>query len=346
MSLRFRMFVKESMDSKNKGRIQYFDLAKGLLILLLLVHHFGSATRNAGLENQYFGLVTSWQAVFTAFFMQCFFVVSGYCSGFDREPVVFLKKVLRQLIVPWIVFELLQSAFWAVYYNDFSLQRLKSYLFTEPCTTLWFLNALAFSKVVVYLLKRFLKDEAVLAVTFVFLILAIVVNQANIGPNYLCIRESFGSCFFVALGSYLKRNTVLYEKLMKFSPFIYLPVLAALFILKVPIPAFTAGMEVSVFQFPLFLVLSISGTFAFLLLCKYLNSNRFLEFFGRGTLSVYGLHYCPLFAFVVLFYKLFTPASLGGFIVFLLAVFVSEILTCAVLVKLFQIKYLRWITGK
>ena len=205
-----------------KERLHYFDIAKGILILLLFVYHFRSATRNAGLHNSFFSLITSWESIYAAFFMQCFFIISGYCSSFDIGLVSFLKKIAKQLIIPWIVFELFQATFWALYYSDFTINRYLSFLFTEPCTTLWFLNALAFSKIFVFVLMRYFNNNTILIVTFILLIIAIIVNQLNIGPNYLTIRQSLGSCFFVALGYYLKRNQRVFCMLMKYSPYAYL----------------------------------------------------------------------------------------------------------------------------
>ena len=66
----------------HRERIHYLDAAKGILILLLLLHHFQSATRDFTMLNTYFELFTSWHSVFTVFFMQCFFIISGYCTGF------------------------------------------------------------------------------------------------------------------------------------------------------------------------------------------------------------------------------------------------------------------------
>ncbi len=58
--------------NKDIKRIYYFDIAKGILILLLMFSHFGSATRRIGVENDYFGLILRWQPYYACFFMQCF----------------------------------------------------------------------------------------------------------------------------------------------------------------------------------------------------------------------------------------------------------------------------------
>ena len=328
-------------------RIHYLDLAKGILILLVVLHHFGSAFSRIGITSPFSYAIFSWQGIYTAFFMQCFFLVSGYCSTFETEWKLFFKKIIRQIIIPWMVFELLQATFDAVYFSDFTWAKYKTFFFTEPCTTLWFLNALAFSKAVVYLLRRAThNDIAILVITLVMLVLAIILNQLNIGHNPLAIRQSTGSCFFVALGYWLKKNPRLYDQLMKYSPYIYIPVFGLLLLLGLNIPVYTAMMNVSLRQLPLFIILSVSGSFTLLRLCQVWNSNAVLEYFGKNSLIIYGLHFCPLYAFIVYYHALILPDRLRQFLFFVLVVYVSELITCVLLVKIFQSKYLRWITGR
>ncbi len=317
------------------------------MVFLLLVHHFNSATRRASISNPYFIIATSWQHVFTAFFMPCFFLISGYCSNFESDCSEFLKKVFRQLLLPWFIFELLHATFWAIYDSDFTLHYYRSFLLKEPCTTLWFLNALAFSKVMLYVLKRTIRhDYAVLAVLFVVLILSIIINQFDIGHNYLTIRESMASCFFVGLGVFLKSRQSLLHQLMKYSPYAYIPLISVMMLSVWPIPSFTAGLRVSISQIPVFLILSLSGSLSLLLLCKKMDNNSALEYLGRNSLTIYCNHFCPLYALLVFFYTHIGSTSLSQFLLFFLAVYVSLLLVCIFLVEAFNLKPLRWIIGR
>ena len=332
----------------SKERIHYFDVAKGILILLLVLFHFQSAIRHMELpiENRILSTLF-WQKIITAFFMPCFFFISGYCSNFENESSFFFKKVVRQLLIPWSCFELLQAAFWAIYYSDYSFDRFRTFLLTEPCTTLWFLNALAFSKILVYILKKlFHNGLIILFISFLFLVLAILVNQLNIGHNYLAIRESFGSCFFVALGYYMKRNMQIYNLFISYSPYIYLFIFIFLVLISIPIPSFTAGMHISIRQFPIFILLSTTGSFSFLYICRLINCNSIIEYFGKNSLPIYGLHICPLCAFVVILYKTIYPTTFLQFGYYLLAVYVLTICICSFLVTILQLKCLKWIIGK
>lgn len=327
----------------HRERIHYLDAAKGILILLLLLHHFQSATRDFTMLNTYFELFTSWHSVFTVFFMQCFFIISGYCTGFGARPGTFFCKILRQLLIPWIVFEVLTALFWAFYHSDFSFGRFASFFFTEPCTALWFLNALIFSKAVVYLLKKLVRKEGfILLITFLLLVGSIALNEYDIGPNYLAVRQSLGACFFVALGSYLRTVPRLYDGLLKVGFFAFILLYAATQLLGTRVPYSTASIFVTLRTFPLFFFLSTTGSFALLQLCRWIKRCSVLEYFGRNTLVIYGLHYCPLYAFIVWFNTLLVPVNTFRFVLFILAVYGSELLVCVLLITLFRTKFLSW----
>lgn len=331
---------------QTKERIHYFDVAKGLLIVVLVLHHFPMAARDAGIINPFFGIMSSWTFVFYCFFMQCFLMISGYCSNFDAEPLDFLKKILRLLIVPWVVFELFEVFFRMVFYSDFSITRFRDFFFTEPNTTLWFLLALAFAKMSIYLLKKYLNIKLILLITFLLLLGAVASNQFKIGHNYFAIKDSIGACFFVAFGYYLKKNPEIYKILLRYCPYIFITLLVVLKLLKLGIPGYTAGPSIPLRVFPVSIVLGITGSISFILLCKVINKNQLLEYFGRNSLIVYGLHFCPLVAFVTIYNTILSPTSYFEMILYLLIVYASEFLICALFVQLMQLKYTKWIIGK
>ena len=54
-----RYICPDMTTTPHRERIHYLDAAKGILILLLLLHHFQSATRDFTMLNTYFELFTS-----------------------------------------------------------------------------------------------------------------------------------------------------------------------------------------------------------------------------------------------------------------------------------------------
>lgn len=138
------------------------------------------------------------------------------------------------------------AIFWAIYYSNINVTWFCEYLFSPPYTHLWFLNALAFSKITLFFLRKALSDKQLLILLALLSLFAIVINQLNIGHNLLTIRNSLGSCFFVALGYYLRKNDDIFNILLKYSPFIFIPLICYLMLSKCDIPVFTAVIHVCI----------------------------------------------------------------------------------------------------
>lgn len=96
-----------------KERIHWIDVAKGTLILLLIIHHFSPAFKLTGISQENYSFLMSWQFIFTSFFMQAFFFMSGYCSNFNKEVRPFFLSLFKQLILPFIIFELITCIYWS-----------------------------------------------------------------------------------------------------------------------------------------------------------------------------------------------------------------------------------------
>lgn len=82
------------------ARLHYVDVAKGILILLLLVSHFGISVNRIGMDGACFACIYYLCPFFWPFFMEGFFFISGYCSHFDVDALTFLKKQVKGLVVP------------------------------------------------------------------------------------------------------------------------------------------------------------------------------------------------------------------------------------------------------
>jgi len=339
---------KSNMEGK---RFHYLDVAKGILILLLIVSHYGSAVSRIRIDSPYNKYMSLWIPVFTTFFMQCFFIISGYCSNWEKTIKKFYSGLLRQLIIPYIVFQFIICVLRMVMHNDFSLERFLSPISSVPYTTLWFLIALFISKIVVFHLKvNKISERIILLLTFVLLVIAIIISQFNVGINVLCYQNALASCFFVAFGSYLRTHEEMYSKLLKYCCYIYPISFSFLMIAHVfynyHTPRITADIEVSLFSLPIFVILSVSGSLAFIKLCKFIDCNSILEYFGRNSLIVYGLHFPSLYLLIKTFWNIIDPSSILEFSLFIFIVYTIEVIVCILWIQLLNLRYFRWIIGK
>lgn len=332
---------------KTENRIEYFDVAKGILIILLLFHHYFSVVRRMEDGYPHFIALENTQVIFVAFFMQCFFFISGYCTSVKKTWKDFLITQIRQLFIPMLTFGFIAnlcSCIHPVFSSDFSFSL--PLLFGK---TYWFIWALLISKVFVFsILKISQNARFYLIFSFLLTVLGFVLKTYDIGENICYIRQALGSTFIVAFGQWCRRYPDHYAKLMSLCAYAYPWLLLFLCLMNIHIPVFTAGMGVNLHQLPLFLVTSLSGTMAFLFYLSHLKGkmNSLFTFFGRNSLIVYGVHFYFLSLFVTLFYKVLSPHDACTKLLYFSAIYSCEILCCTLWIFLFRLRFLRWLMGK
>lgn len=303
--------MRLKMLSKPAIRLPYLDVAKGGLILSLLITHFSIALKWAEVpDSGNFLPIYYVQPLWLSFFMQCFYVITGYCTGFSHEPKVFAVKQLRQLVIPYFFFATIQMI-------DFMLSG-RIALTPESIRLsywgqFWFLHAIFIARVVIYVLARYIRNtKVVLLASAIMLVVGIMLENYSIGTNIFYIRHGFIASFFVALGYCFKNTNQVFEKLMKISLIIY-PTIILYRFTGHHLPVQDAGISVSTAEIPLFVLTALSGSLFFLKICSLIHSMKVLEFFGRNSLTIYCLHMLP---FVHILHLMHTcmpvPTSMGG----------------------------------
>lgn len=324
-------------------RICYFDVAKGILILFLVMSHFGIALNHAGIdaENSFFLPWYYPQPLYIVFFMQCFFIISGFFSKFDLDARLFFKKLVKQLLIPWVFFEIVRVSFGASQGEFQNLFPAKEY------STLWFLNALLFAKLICWLINQSTKSKHImLIVTFIFLLIGVILNQYSIGDNILYYKHGLMSSFFVAVGYFLKHKSNLYESLLKYSGILFVIIIAGRFLHYYNLPVQDATIDVTLSNVYVFILTSLSGSFGFLFLCKKIANNRFLEYFGRNSLIIYGLHMLPYVIIMGLARQWIGLSTQTHAIIFMIGTYFVELVAMILVIELLNIKYLRILVGK
>lgn len=106
-----------------KERLHYLDTAKGILMCLVVFHHFPYVLTN--LDGSYnIEMFQTFEILYTSFFMGAFFMITGVT--FRRiDNVSFLKKNIRSLILPGILLSVVCSYIQSLILDtDFSINPL------------------------------------------------------------------------------------------------------------------------------------------------------------------------------------------------------------------------------
>lgn len=305
-------------------------------MLLLLLCHMPDAADVYGVEMPYSKLLTSWQSVYTAFFMQAFFFISGYCSNFKKTFGKFFKDLSKRLLIPVFVYTILIAIVDACFFRSFvPLQDLLSPIFWIRGWHIWFLYAIFLAKLIVWI---FAQDDKHVAIKFVFLVAmtfaGIWLNHIYYFGNIFCIYHALIASFFVYLGYWMKKNDKAYNFGLKYIGLLYIPILAIIKLLHGDIPTLTWGLNINLWLAPVFIAIATTGTFMALGICRWINENKFLELWGRNSILIYGVNYFLLGITCSLVYNIFSPNNyIEGFLGIAL-VFAIVVLICTLLCRL------------
>lgn len=176
----------------SQKRIEYLDIFRGIGIFLMVMGHTD------------FGGV--WSYFIHAFHMPMFFFISGY---FYKEKSIstleILTKKIKTLLLPYIIFGVFHFGIWYfIYYPDVNFQPLIDLFWVNTEDTLaianalWFLTAIFSIEIIYHLLRNRIKDDRVLSVVVVVIVLI-----GNMSKYLISFRLPWAlDAAFVGIGFY------------------------------------------------------------------------------------------------------------------------------------------------
>lgn len=254
-----------------KERIEYYDVAKGILILLVVLGH----VFETGIINQYI----------YSFHMPAFFIISGIIQNYSsvlKKPLkdAIIRKIYT-LIVPFLFFELIGVLFniarFGVTLNIFGYA---SNTLSLRCNNGpdWFIWALFVDEILFLLIHHFLKNKYIIWAASFGIGLFMIINY----KFYLFGSTGVGF-LFLTFGYYAiklfnqKRNIII------------VVVAGAVSIITC---ALNGKVDLGPWQFgfvPYYIISALAGTILVIEISKYIHS-KWLTYYGRNTLTVMGTH--------------------------------------------------------
>ena len=155
---------------KLSNRLHWVDVAKGLLIMFVVFQHLPVISEAAGIEHDGVGKLGHLSFLFTCFYMQAFFILTGYCSSFDKPFAAFLKSSFKTIMIPAIFFSFLYYISLAFLYYDFSyVEQMYSIGFImNGGSKFWFLNALFLLRIMYCLTSNLLQISSSLITGLIY----------------------------------------------------------------------------------------------------------------------------------------------------------------------------------
>lgn len=322
--------------NNEKGRISYFDTAKAILILLVILGHV-LIVLNPGYDRLYLTVI---QAFIYSFHMPAFFIIHGILFNNEKWKKALVKELicrrLYTMIVPYVFFEII-GMLWKAFFVKQDLRTGLYNMLTIRCNVGadWFLPAL-FMGSLLYLIyvKHPNRVYGIVSTVFSFVFpmfmagnqFTIVIGRGMLAYGFIMIGHA-GKNFFMSEST---------EKVFSMLAAVFVTGMVAIIGLKWAGNDFygcIVGNPVT------FVAGGIAGTCLILGLSRYLHSNL-IAGIGRHTLTIMGTHQLVIYAMTALIPNLY-GGSIGKGILLLGLILIFEIAAVGLIDR-----YLPFLVGK
>lgn len=277
-------------------RISWIDYAKAIGIYLVVLGHL--SLPQIGSDFIY------------SFHMPLFFLLAGVTFKTSYDTITFLKKKFYALVVPYFCFSLILFIYWLLIGRHYgadvangssttvlqAIQHIfygfRNSIYPSP---LWFLTCLFVCEILFYFI---LKQKSIILITIeIGILLTAGLTLQILGTEYgpRLIWNVDLACYyllFVALGYVLqKKNFFQFIFKTKWSHGFSFLICALIF--------FGSFYASCVYHEALFknfidIIPAIAGSLAVIQIAKFIPSNKLLSFWGKNTLTLFGLHIIAL----------------------------------------------------
>lgn len=344
-----------------KERLHYIDVAKGLLILLVIVPHVDNVARRCGIDCAALNRI-GWTLsyFFAGFFMQAFFMLNGFTSNFNKPFKTYLWSSFKSLIIPYVVFSFIVKGLEGLCFGDWSLWVSvgggdEQWLWIDD--TYWFLTALFFARIIYWIVNRYVKSEW--ARGLILLVLVVIgtwlnnvmdgqVTHPSHWANHLHYRNALCMTIFIWIGHLLRKHDDKMTRCYVVATVLYVVGLAIGIVTHhtgITMP-YTHFSDMTLATIPFYLFFATTGSMATVWLSRKINHSRLLEYYGRGSIVVYVMHFFYLAVVVRLLSRVLWPTGYLNAALFFTITFISVSIMCAATIWLFEKPYLRKLIGK
>ena len=330
-------------------RIPYIDTAKGILVVLVVFHHIVNVARGM-MDTCNMEWIKLTDVLYVPFFMQAFFFITGYCTSFNKDFSAFLVSSLKTLGIPLIVFACINQAVESVVSgrNFFFVQSYghKVFFLFE---LYWFLPALLIAKLLVYgCLKITSVHYRQFLIVCILLLVGIFLigNPAQMYFNYFHWHNALCSTIFLWFGYYFRQRKLLEGSAARLSPPAFFIPLVMLVVYDKLVPYYTATPHFNLKYAPLYVYLAFTGTLMLLTTAQNIKAVWIVNFYGKNSIVVYGLHFPVLVIVETVLQQLLSINNQIQGLSFYLIVGVVTMLLCYVACILFQKKPLNYLVGR
>lgn len=331
-------------------RIEFIDVTKGILILCLLYGHMWVFSNMNG--NMDSIMLTGFRTMvfYNSFFMQAFFIITGFCSSFNIKFRTFLWKNIKTLILPALILSAISYVYSGCIlgFKNNILEFICSYLNWLTIGSPWFIASMFWGKIIYWFLCRLDPIWQIIFIIFLY-IFGLSLNKYGV-CNIQWHQHTLLMLPYLFLGHFIKPRFDVIKPYIKYIGIIggisiLLQTLSHIYF-NTFIPTHDFVINISYKTIPLHFVNVISGTSFVIFISSQINLN-FLKKIGKGTLIIYLLNESIFKILISFFTDVYNPESGWICLLYYSLLYLSITLIFFILINfIYNKSYLKWIVGK
>lgn len=347
------MYSSHTCYHSSSMRLKYIDIAKGILILMVIYNHTVNLAVASGIDNETIN-ITEKTHFFAPFFMPAFFIIAGMCSNYNKRFKDFALSNAKALLIPAVTLLFVRIIVRYMLTGTFS--RLEWGGLTSPKFIVnlgywnWFLTALFTTKILFYFFLHVISSfkKRALLILIIHIIGVLIYNikgNGIISYNFYFYQHALMYLIYIEIGYDLIKNDMKSPGL-KVNTVVFLFVYVCYHFIGRKIPSITSGPYLPMADIVPHLLMSVCGSLMIIELSKTIKDNSYLEDFGRHSLVIYCLHFQFIFSYYQIFKQQLNSVGTRYTITALIIMYVFTAYGCLWSSKLLNTKYFKWILGK
>lgn len=284
--------------SADKDRIQYFDIAKGIGIILVVWFHCNGP----------------FSSYFNQFMLPLFFLISGLLYSQKSGVKEYVIRKVHNLYLPYIIWNLVFLVIVAIFENytiEFFLKKAVLICFTLSgigvfLGATWFIAALFIISILYKILENSFKESNYkdIALLIIFSFIALIGFKFNL-PYALSRVLILG--FFYAIGAFIKKHKTSISKYVSKMPFHFLlPIFGAIvFIIISSFNSVGLGYKIKITYPILFIIGALCASYFVISLSKWIENacNKIVSYLKK-VLIASGQHSIDILIWHFIFFKI------------------------------------------
>lgn len=331
-----------NINRKAGTRIKWVDAGKCLGILMVMFGHNWLHPRYC-----YYCY---------AFHMPLFFILAGYTFSTKQNFGTFVKKKFKSLLIPYVTFAIVCSAFY-LFLNYMHTGQLhlsgmsEKYLLRGTETFLWFLPTLFLSEILAYVLGKCRLLSTKILIYGILLILFLISYLA--AKYYILDYDTIGCVRLVPLATSFIISGFLYKKYIEGYKleqnwvYIILIVMTSVGLATYNYAKHNYTTMFSTGNFPIFVITALLASYGLILLLKKIRFPRWFLYIGVSSIVFYGFHRLVIEVCFLIYGRIgieYDQISLQSLIMAVLNVLIA----CLIIYPVCKIidKHAPWLLGK